>query len=79
MSFDEPIPTSCFLSSIFRAYVNPDFAAFVIERNGIALGSLYALDTVLPDLGRPTVFELRDAMEQHVIAETFLMGTYSYP
>ncbi|MDP4650433.1 MAG: YbhB/YbcL family Raf kinase inhibitor-like protein [Haliea sp.] len=41
--------------------------------------SLYALDAVLPDLGRPTVFELRDAMEQHVIAETFLMGTYSYP
>lgn len=37
---------------------------------------LYALDTVLPDLGRPTKAQLLDAMKGHVLAETQLIGTY---
>lgn len=37
---------------------------------------LYALDTVLPDLGRPTKQQLLDAMEGHVLEEAELMGTY---
>lgn len=37
---------------------------------------LYALDTVLPDLGRPTRRELLDAIEDHVVGEAVLMGTY---
>jgi len=37
---------------------------------------LYALDTVLPDLGRPTKRQLLDAMEGHVLEEAELMGTY---
>lgn len=37
---------------------------------------LYALDTVLPDLGRPTKAKLEQAMRGHVLAEAVLMGTY---
>jgi Raf kinase inhibitor-like YbhB/YbcL family protein len=37
---------------------------------------LYALDTVLPDLGRPTKARLEQAMAGHVIAQTELLGTY---
>lgn len=37
---------------------------------------LYALDTVLPDLGNPTKSRLLEAMEGHVLAETELVGTY---
>ena len=37
---------------------------------------LYALDTVLPDLGNPTKAELLAAMEGHVLEEAVLMGTY---
>lgn len=37
---------------------------------------LYALDTVLPDLGRPTRARLEEAMQGHVLAEGQLMGTY---
>lgn len=37
---------------------------------------LYALDTTLPDLGRPTKKELEQALEGHVLAKTELMGTY---
>jgi Raf kinase inhibitor-like YbhB/YbcL family protein len=37
---------------------------------------LYALDTVLPDLGRPTKAQLEQAMRPHVIASAELVGTY---
>ena len=37
---------------------------------------LYALDTVLTDLGKPTKAKLLDAMKGHVLAEAQLMGTY---
>lgn len=37
---------------------------------------LYALDTLLPDLGAPTKDALLKAMEGHVLAQTELMGTY---
>jgi len=37
---------------------------------------LYALDTVLPDLGTPTKARLEKAMEGHVLASVELMGTY---
>lgn len=37
---------------------------------------LYALDTVLPDLRRPTKAQLLDAMKGHVLAEAQLVGTY---
>jgi Raf kinase inhibitor-like YbhB/YbcL family protein len=37
---------------------------------------LYALDTALPDLGRPTKTQLEEAMRGHVLAETQLVGTY---
>ena len=37
---------------------------------------LYALDTVLPDLGRPTKSGLEAAMQGHILAEAHLMGTY---
>ncbi|MBJ6760364.1 YbhB/YbcL family Raf kinase inhibitor-like protein [Myxococcaceae bacterium JPH2] len=37
---------------------------------------LYALDTVLPDLGRATRAELREAMNGHVLGEAELLGTY---
>lgn len=38
---------------------------------------LYALDTVLPDLGQPTKGQLERAMRGHVLAEASLMGTYA--
>ena len=37
---------------------------------------LFALDTVLPDLGRPTKESLEKAMKGHVVAEATLMGTF---
>ncbi len=37
---------------------------------------LYALDTVLPDLGTPTKAELLQAMQGHILGEAVLMGTY---
>lgn len=37
---------------------------------------LYALDTVLPDLGHPTKAKLEAAMEGHVLARAQIMGTY---
>ena len=37
---------------------------------------LYALDTVLTDLGNPTKAELEDAMRGHVLAQGELVGTY---
>ena len=37
---------------------------------------LYALDTVLPDLGRPTKAKLEQAMAGHVLAQATLLGTY---
>jgi Raf kinase inhibitor-like YbhB/YbcL family protein len=37
---------------------------------------LFALDVVLPDLGRPTKAALEKAMKGHVLAEAQLMGTY---
>lgn len=37
---------------------------------------LYALDTVLPDLGEPTKKGLEEAMEGHVMDRAELMGTY---
>lgn len=37
---------------------------------------LYALDTVLPDLGAATKKELLAAMEGHILAQAELMGTY---
>lgn len=40
------------------------------------LFKLYALDTVLPDLGHPDKTALEAAMTAHVIAEAVLVGTY---
>jgi Raf kinase inhibitor-like YbhB/YbcL family protein len=37
---------------------------------------LYALDTMLPDLKRPTKARLEKAMDGHVIAQASLIGTY---
>lgn len=37
---------------------------------------LYALDTVLPDLGKPDKKALEAAMQGHVLAEAQLVGTY---
>ncbi|MGH8076785.1 MAG: YbhB/YbcL family Raf kinase inhibitor-like protein [Lysobacter sp.] len=37
---------------------------------------LYALDTVLPDLGGPNKSQLLKAIEGHVLAEAELVGTY---
>lgn len=37
---------------------------------------LYALDVVLPDLGKPTKAALEKAMQGHVLAQTELVGTY---
>jgi Raf kinase inhibitor-like YbhB/YbcL family protein len=37
---------------------------------------LYALDTVLPDLGTPTKAALEAAMKGHIIAHAELVGTY---
>ncbi|MBU6469293.1 MAG: YbhB/YbcL family Raf kinase inhibitor-like protein [Gammaproteobacteria bacterium] len=40
---------------------------------------LYALDTVLPDLHRPSKDALLAAMRGHVLAETQIIGTYQHP
>ncbi len=37
---------------------------------------LYALDTILADLGRPTKTQLERAMQGHILAEAELIGTY---
>jgi hypothetical protein len=37
---------------------------------------LYALDTELPDLGRPDKNQLLSAMQEHILAHTELVGTY---
>lgn len=37
---------------------------------------LYALDIVLPDLGKPDKAKLEKAMEGHVVDKTELIGTY---
>ena len=37
---------------------------------------LYALDVVLPDLGRPTKTDLENAMRGHILTHTELIGTY---
>jgi hypothetical protein len=37
---------------------------------------LYALDMVLPDLGRPTKAALEQAIQGHVLAQAELIGTY---
>jgi len=37
---------------------------------------LYALDTLLPDLHKPTKAELERAMQGHVLAQAQLVGTY---
>ena len=37
---------------------------------------LYALDTVLPDLGHPTKATLEHAMAGHILAQAYLVGTY---
>jgi len=39
---------------------------------------LYALDTVLPDLDKPTKSEVEQAMEGHIIEQAVLMGTYQH-
>jgi Raf kinase inhibitor-like YbhB/YbcL family protein len=39
---------------------------------------LYALDTVLPDLSRPTKAKVEEAMAGHVVDEAVLMGTYAH-
>jgi Raf kinase inhibitor-like YbhB/YbcL family protein len=37
---------------------------------------LYALDTLLPDLGKPTKAQLEQAMQGHILARGELIGTY---
>jgi hypothetical protein len=37
---------------------------------------LYALDTILPNLGRPTKSQLEKAMQGHILAQAELIGTY---
>jgi Raf kinase inhibitor-like YbhB/YbcL family protein len=37
---------------------------------------LYALDTVLPDLGKPTKAQLEQAMQGHVLQQAELVGRY---
>lgn len=37
---------------------------------------LYALDTRLPDLGRPSKTDVEQAMQGHVLAQAELVGTY---
>ena len=37
---------------------------------------LYALDTVLPDLGKPSKAKLEKAMEGHILEQAELIGTY---
>ncbi len=37
---------------------------------------LYALDTVLPDLGQPTKLKLEQAMQGHILGKAELIGVY---
>jgi len=37
---------------------------------------LYALDTTLPEMSRPTKAEVETAMQGHILAQVHLMGTY---
>jgi Raf kinase inhibitor-like YbhB/YbcL family protein len=37
---------------------------------------LYALDTMLPDLGRPEKARIEQAMQGHILAQAELIGTY---
>lgn len=37
---------------------------------------LYALDVTLPDLNKPTKVQLEQAMQEHILAQTELIGTY---
>lgn len=37
---------------------------------------LYALDTVLPDLGHPSKAQLLQAMQEHILSQAELVGTY---
>ena len=37
---------------------------------------LYALDAMLPDLGKPTKARLEQAMEGHILAQAGIVGTY---
>ena len=39
---------------------------------------LYALDALLPDLGKATKADVERAMKQHVIAQAQLIGTYQH-
>ncbi|MCK5667836.1 MAG: YbhB/YbcL family Raf kinase inhibitor-like protein, partial [Gammaproteobacteria bacterium] len=39
---------------------------------------LYALDTLLPDLGQPSKTRVEQAMEDHIIEQAVLMGTYRH-
>jgi Raf kinase inhibitor-like YbhB/YbcL family protein len=39
---------------------------------------LYVLDTVLPDLNQPTKAEVEAAMEDHIIEQAILIGTYQH-
>lgn len=39
---------------------------------------LYALDTVLMNMDRPSADELRAAMERHILGDATLMGTYAH-
>ena len=41
--------------------------------------NLYALDTVLPDLGRPRKADLEQAMKGHILAQAEMIGTYQRP
>lgn len=38
--------------------------------------ALYALDTLLPDMGKPSRLQLMQAMQGHILAQTELVGTY---
>jgi Raf kinase inhibitor-like YbhB/YbcL family protein len=37
---------------------------------------LYALDTVLPDLDKPTKRDLEKAIQAHILAKAEMVGTY---
>lgn len=39
---------------------------------------LYALNTLLPDLKRPTRARVEEAMQGHIIEQTVLLGTYHH-
>jgi Raf kinase inhibitor-like YbhB/YbcL family protein len=40
---------------------------------------LYALDVVLPDLGKPTKAQLQKAMQGHILEQAELIGLYQRP